>query len=1506
FLKGKWTLVLEVLDETSVNSVSVKKGNSNLTDGTDFFKKDVSYTSPDKKGYQVYIPISNEESKVEYTVTALDSEHTASQSFSFNIDEIAPTLDSVTGNGTLFESADFTSIENNNYVFTVAGKSMDEGSGVERIVFYYMRKSGTTKTSITNEVVLDPMITTGTDDSKVALSTLTERTFTQGEKTYSLYAKEYSGTATTDEFTATGTYDSHVRVGGLVEIDGVLRKITKIEGTKIEFTPSLSKAKETFTAYFPIAQVIDNSATEKTLSDSANPFTFEKGDDGDLMPESFSKSGKTWTWDASIHSDNMSDGPVSLVILAFDAAGNVNGKTVNTKITNNAPRIAKVWFGTDLSGDGKFSNSDSLEELLEYNILGAEGKEQSAYTLDFTAKDDKNQPKFPAGLFTIKNRLAVVPEFTGGNGEIGMVASTTATSADAVQGTVTAKDGIATIVTGTDENGKTVNTTGRTLSSTVTGTFTASNESNAVYSFIPTALPTDGTNKGMSFTFWDSTDETTQGQDSQNSVLYVKNFTVNQTDNIAPTVVINPFWWNKIDDNSIYDSASASKFSDLKGHIELERDWIATDSTGKKLSGWDGNTSETYLDSDPKVSGKVRFTGTAYDNVRLKSIAITFSNISGTDVATYDKTNSSWTVPATTLETEGYVFSVSDAIKDSKGNKVLYGNYEDDVYFGQKGHKIYWTLDIDTAKITGVAAKDISLIVKATDAANKTTADSTISNLTDDKTARIDVVDGTTNVSSYRVDVVPYITEVTTALSALSKKTPTMYSRTALGHYPVRIVTKKTNGTAGTFAENVTLSGFNLGENTTLDVSTLTTAEDSRTGGKSAAFSVTVNGISSLNNVNNNNARGSYETEITNASKYSEKSTYAYNRQPNNANNNLLTDDVYFDVWEFNSAAAIPISGKIEQPVMKIRPTDGKIGFAFVNGPLYFSMGGSESSQDYSYQYWSGSFDFFTSVGFTYDKLGNSYGVAAGGDINSYTADKFCFMTSRFGIGEHGQNGMYNAQNALRLESIGYNIGGTPSFDKQRIKSPSLATTTHGNATNVYLSYYDSMSDEVRFKAGTFNETTDSDWVVTQLQYTDSKNNGWRYGWVYVPEGTVPNGSEFYFCDKDGNNVAAKDADGNVVFESGTKHYTRGRYPGNVNDRKFCFRIDEETENDAKTFPIGQYNQDNNGNQNRTPKDLIYLKIKVSNIRVTGNIKDYDINSMYNYRNDKVSMIAMGDSSPSFPENGTVTRPAGEYVSLGVVSKQGNEVDDVVVATWYGSDRTLYYSYNNTPFTDRSGDTAFTGWSTPVAVFSDKEYENAGEYCKVSVDANGGVHIAAYDPVNLDLVYAYSESATSPSFKTAVVDANGVVGSNLTLDVALVDGKPVPYIGYYATSCIKPKYARFVGDWSAASIDGSIDDEITGNWEISVVPSAEVIEMQSNQHNDINIGVWKNGSGVLIDNATDSTHYVTGTSEISNTPNSYNSNSYGQCYGNGTKNPVLGYAVKNGASGDTIETAQMK
>lgn len=125
------------------------------------------------------------------------------------------------------------------------------------------------------------------------------------------------------------------------------------------------------------------------------------------------------------------------------------------------------------------------------------------------------------------------------------------------------------------------------------------------------------------------------------------------------------------------------------------------------------------------------------------------------------------------------------------------------------------------------------------------------------------------------------------------------------------------------------------------------------------------------------------------------------------------------------------------------------------------------------------------------------------------------------------------------------------------------------------------------------------------------------------------------------------------------------------------------------------------------------------------------------------------------------------------------------------------------------------------------------------------------------------------------------------MDVANVSGKQIPYIGYYANSIQKPKFAKLSENAINSYDAGVVDSSYTGNWEVSVIPTISAMVEGS-----INVGVWKDSSGNLIN---------------SQTGNSYARTDMGVCFGNGTKNAVLGYAITNSSgAGGTIETAQLK
>ncbi|MCQ2612269.1 MAG: hypothetical protein MJ183_01540, partial [Treponemataceae bacterium] len=543
---------------------------------------------------------------------------------------------------------------------------------------------------------------------------------------------------------------------------------------------------------------------------------------------------------------------------------------------------------------------------------------------------------------------------------------------------------------------------------------------------------------------------------------------------------INPFYWNGIKDNSIYDSSSSSvvKFSDLKGHIELEGDLPET-----------FNLTSGLMDKDPKVSGKVVITGTASDNNLLNELYISLdgmnNQLSGLNtktvggityyrVATYNRESQEWTSHLDALDEKGLVFAV-----DSQ-------SFAD-------GHLVNWSLTWDTEKVQGVAKLDAALEVLATDLGTPTLSGETVTYESNESSA-----------AYYRMDVVPYVVKVYTTLAKQKANNWSVYNRTAQGHYPVQSVIQKAstaetaNGTIQrtTKSEDVTLHGFNLNGTVAITGATNPSVNGPAENAlahitfnvanlASGELEATVNGIALMNNLNNNDAKGSATVDGT-------ANVNKYNMQGNGDTNNILTDDLVFDVWEFNDRAAVPINGMATGVQMQVNQVSHMLNFAFANGGLFYSMGGKVNNVDYSSIYWAADWDTFAGpcTGLVVDSLGYTYSVDSGGDTNnSGSVDKYNLYTSRWGLGSRNTDGTLSGTRSRRLEEIAIKTGdGTYDYSlmKYRYLSSELATSVSGKTTNLYLVNYDALTDEIRFRAGAFNNTT----VGDKGGFVDEYKNG--------------------------------------------------------------------------------------------------------------------------------------------------------------------------------------------------------------------------------------------------------------------------------------------------------------------------------------------------------------------------------------------------------------------------------
>lgn len=1251
-------------------------------------------------------------------------------------------------------------VVNSNVVYTFGDVVKEEGSGLDYIAFYFKRsKSGGTEPRVYN-----PMFNTNGDnrtdiDTTKTAGTASGDTYINSDGLPVMYMKDAERSTETSFSHSSISGNKNIRVGGLIKIGGSYVRISSVDKDKDEVTFAPAKAESFTEAEFVYAQIVDHEITE---GPTGNDYENVSNDDGDGMIETLKAEGSKYTWTACIFSDRIPDGPVEIHVVTIDKAGNINRGSIATSIQNKRPRIAKVLLGTDLDHNGTYDFYSDSEIKYEGNVTQATYNNRNFGEFNYySAVDAYNKAQSSVTLssetFKVKNGMCILPEFTGGNGTLRYNMSVGEREAkEAQKGTsLTALTTDKTSLKVADRAGTKANIEKHVSSQ---GGIILTNDELEAH---------ESKTKYFAFTFWDETEETVQGTDSQWALLNIP-VIVDVKDDTPPNASFKPFFWNGKGKGN--NSLAYNEKGIALGHIELESD--LTDAL-----------KTSHYGTGPKVSGTIVLRGTASDETLLTGLSVK----AGTEVigsATY--TNGVWT---------------------STKNGLTVTNVRE---VDQNGHEVTWELEYETPS----AQKELDLTVTATDGGTNSSPEATESTAPALGTAL------------YTVDVVPYVTNVKTMLSTVGGKEEaawSTYGRTSTGAYVAGHSWAKDSGITGKSgsAETVVLYGFNLaggkvassnGGSATLDTVTDTdnSFKFSVEGFKSGDYTVTVNDIPSINNINSNDSSGSYKGS---------DAAQMYNRMPNGTTNNNLTDDFKMNIWDIRYDAATSQGGTLKEAVMRIAPDSNNIGFAFTNGASKFSMGGSKSGN--SYQIWQSNYADFNNVSFVYDKNGNSYGTATGLDTypdgNNDFAGRFTFMSSQWGVCKTGDmNDNYQHHQKIRLESIGAkNFYANTKWqtsalmDTYRFRSPTLATTMHNGSTSVYLAYYDTFNKQIRFRYGTF--ASDG---INWLESTD--NN-------------------------DGDNQRNK---GFGQFQDVHGYDTQSEY-----DSKPGYGV-------------------------------------ASNDDYTTQKKSFDAHP-YDY-----SLIA-GNDAKYGTDTGNVCRPSNSMAStcVAIDAIEGSSTaEDVVVAAWCTGSG-VAFAYKKNPYTDNDADSdsANAGtagyWSKAVEVFS-----GACEDVSIKADASGAVHISAYNKADQSLVYRYINKDRTTMGDVVTVDSYQIVGSRTQIDVQKEGSYYVPYISYYNPATQKTKLAYLLAgeNYSAQGVKKD-DDTFTGNWEVSVIPTSSDI-----QEDHTNIGLWKDSEGKRR-------------SSVGVVVNNYGSigDNEGQTSGNGTNNPVVGYATVIGIRG-FIETAQMR
>ncbi|MGI0528875.1 Ig-like domain-containing protein [Treponema socranskii] len=1083
---------------------------------------------------------------------ATSQEYSAKYTLTIKYDNQAPVLltSSETGyniDANISQSDSFYTFGSKVREDAVGGKAQ---SGFKRLAFFFMRRS-----SASNAVIYDPML------EKSDL--LNKHAWNASDISYysGLYWKEYGGVSwnsSTPELLTLSSKDKNVHTGGLVQANGTIYRIESVSstGTGITLDTALA-ANPGATVKVALALVVDHLSAEGGVSSLEADGYYSPvhliNDDGDRMIESVSKSGTEWTWEASICSRNIPDGPIELHYVAFDEAGNYSvgivGNVAKTSfqgyttpdasetqlqssayaydsakpafVSNNRPRIAGVTFGTDYNGNGTIETEEKItayrahQTKAEYDADNGDNVPGIKSLTGFTGADKAiydpsgKQYKYPGRKavqlttdltldvkadMTVRGYTEITPEIVGGNGAIYY------------------QYDLSGIGTG-------VNTTAFIASGTTDYTIAEGTIKLQVGDILKLSGAAESV-KELSFRFWDSTEgaaalTTIQplpidptaadiaAVGRQSAKLKVKMKFAGKT-LATPTSEIQPFYWNSENNNSLFGNSKEN------GHIEVENGLPAafTGSTG-------------VMDRDPKVSGQIVMRGTAHDDRFIEGLYISvpgmesvFTSAGLTTTKTVDSVTyyriadgSSGHLTGTDKWSDGFKFEVSD-------EKI-----------GKGGHDAKWTFSWDTSKISDVAKADVEVHVLAYNKGTPTCATASAGALSVDGTTHYAAATYNTPIGSapstvqttagtltnrYRMDVVPYITSV-------SRNSTYNTNRARSGAIP--LLREETGNT---------LTGFNFadGSGTSLKITehkngsgSAVTVGPLSLSGSSFTFKVpdtakdgylhlVVNNVPVLNNMNGYVESNKEKSDTYGTAKHS--------------------DDRLVHIWRVNKEDTFKGSKNAIYPAMS-KGADGTLYASFSNyskSEVYYSSAFTGTSAVEVGG--TGTTTLFTG----YDPPEETDITVSGTEVNVFYAANYHGGTPiKWGLGvpvspwndTNPENaggiylydkdavdtwvGNYNSAKIYRFELF--------TYDNELQQFKNIRTVRSGN--NIYVVYYDRLSGAVKFAWVDDSKTPNTSVNALPWCVIDGNPD------VTDTNGTVPDhpADSFTFVSPDGSTYAS-------------------------------------------------------------------------------------------------------------------------------------------------------------------------------------------------------------------------------------------------------------------------------------------------------------------------------------------------------------------------------------------------
>ena len=186
----------------------------------------------------------------------------------------------------------------------------------------------------------------------------------------------------------------------------------------------------------------------------------------------------------------------------------------------------------------------------------------------------------------------------------------------------------------------------------------------------------------------------------------------------------------------------------------------------------------------------------------------------------------------------------------------------------------------------------------------------------------------------------------------------------------------------------------------------------------------------------------------------------------------------------------------------------------------------------------------------------------------------------------------------------------------------------------------------------------------------------------------------------------------------------------------------------------------------------------------------------------------------------TTAHKGGAYTAVGIVPKgKAGTAKDVAVVAWYDAvAKHLVYSYNTAPDTPVQGGV----WQTNARVIDTDQ--TSGWYVDLTVDEDGGIHIAYYNNRKSELRYIYLSAYNDANPKKVTIDSYQSVGTQVTVTTrkegSSGNEKIVPYISYYQSAFYNsPNSVRVAWRTDFTDVkDGAKNDLFTGAWEAMTIP----------------------------------------------------------------------------------------